>query len=41
LPTTTTNVIVKTGHDIVKMAVQNSLLPLLIGFLERQVVQEK
>ncbi|KAI9475610.1 MAG: hypothetical protein EXX96DRAFT_573940 [Benjaminiella poitrasii] len=37
LMTTTTNVVTKRGHEIVKLVVQNSMVPLVLGFLKSQI----
>lgn len=33
----TTNVVTKRGHEIVKLVVQNSMVPLMLGFLRGQI----
>ncbi|KAI8883036.1 hypothetical protein K501DRAFT_333571 [Backusella circina FSU 941] len=33
----TTNVVTKRGHEIVKLVVQNSMVPLVLGFLRHQI----
>ncbi|CAO3636844.1 unnamed protein product [Mucor fragilis] len=35
--TTTANVVTKRGHEIVKLVVQNSMVPLVLGFLKSQI----
>jgi hypothetical protein len=34
---TTANVVTKRGHEIVKLVVQNSMVPLVLGFLKNQI----
>ncbi|KAF7721315.1 hypothetical protein EC973_004939 [Apophysomyces ossiformis] len=33
----TTNVVTKRGHEIIKLVVQNSMVPLMLGFLRNQI----
>lgn len=37
----TTNVVTKRGHEIVKLVVQNSMVPLMLGFLTKQIDRSK
>lgn len=36
-PASTTNVVTKRGHEIIKLVVQNSMVPLVLGFLRQQI----
>ncbi|EPB89448.1 hypothetical protein HMPREF1544_03679 [Mucor circinelloides 1006PhL] len=38
---TTANVVTKRGHEIVKLVVQNSMVPLVLGFLKSQIPTDK
>ncbi|KAI9310368.1 hypothetical protein BX666DRAFT_2021709 [Dichotomocladium elegans] len=35
----TANVVTKRGHEIIKLVVQNSMVPLMLGFLRKQIPQ--
>lgn len=37
MTSTTANVVTKRGHEIVKLVVQNSMVPLILGFLKHQI----